>query len=175
MTTTPRQITKIDSNPPPLDLGEHGSPTEHFHTSSDEGTMPIGPSSAGGMTPRLGRSVGFKSFSDNQTSEIPTPDLTRTAASPEMRSSEEGHGTDTSTAPLNSEAGPSKPKLTDKLKLSPKMTLSPRFKENSPRVGSRSLRMSRRRSVTDIRLYDSTLASSAPSCITGPIADSRQL
>jgi len=149
MTTTPRQITKIDSNPPPLDLGEPGSPTHHFQTSSDEGTMPIGPSSGGGMTPRLGRSVVF----DSSNGGIPPPDLTRTAASPELRSSEEGHGTDTSTAPLNSnsnEAGPSKPRLADKLKLSPKMTLSPRIKDSMPRTGSRSLRMSQSRPVTDV-------------------------
>jgi hypothetical protein len=147
MTTTPRQISKLDSNPPPLDIGEHGYTTEHFHTSSDEGTMPIGPSSGGGMTPRLGRSVVFQGSTDTRTAGIPSPGLTRTAASPEMRSSEEGHGTDTSTAPLNStsndnEAGPSKPRLADKLKLSPKANLSPRIKENSPRVGSRSLRKS---------------------------------
>lgn len=141
MTTTPRQITKIDSNPPPLDIGEPGSPTQHFQSSSDEGTMPIGPSSGGGMTPRLGRSVVFES-SVGGDGKAP-PSLTRTAASPELRSSEEGHGTDTSTAPLNeNEAGPSKPRLADKLKLSPKNTLSPRIKENSPRAGSRSLRMS---------------------------------
>jgi hypothetical protein len=149
MTTTPRQITKIDSNPPPLDLGEPGSPTHHFQSSSDEGTMPIGPSSGGGMTPRLGRSVVF----DNSNNGIPPPDLTRTAASPELKSSEEGHGTDTSTAPLNSnsnEAGPSKPRLADKLKLSPKINLSPRIKENMPRTGSRSLRTSRCQPSTDI-------------------------
>lgn len=150
MTTTPRQITKIDSNPPPLDLGEPGSPTHHFQSSSDEGTMPIGPSSGGGMTPRLGRSVVF----DSSNNGIPPPDLTRTAASPELKSSEEGHGTDTSTAPLNSnsnEAGPSKPRLADKLKLSPKINLSPRIKENMPRTGSRSLRTSRCQPGTDIQ------------------------
>jgi len=110
--------------------------------------MPIGPSSGGGMTPRLGRSVVF----DSSNNGIPNPGLTRTAASPELRSSEEGHGTDTSTAPLNSasnEAGPSKPRLTDKLKLSPKINLSPRIKENMPRTGSRSLRMSQRQSVSN--------------------------
>jgi hypothetical protein len=102
------------------------------------------------MTPRLGRSVVF----DSSNNGVPPPDLTRTAASPELKSSEEGHGTDTSTAPLNSnsnEAGPSKPRLADKLKLSPKINLSPRIKENMPRTGSRSLRTSRCQPGTDIQ------------------------
>jgi hypothetical protein len=137
MTTTPRQMSRFDSNPPPLDLGEAGSPTEHFQASSDEGTQPIGPSSA------YGRGISVRD------SGAPNPGLTRTAASPELKSSEEGHGTDTSTAPLN-EAGPSRIRIQDKIqdKLSPKkLTLSPRLEmgrsprmQNSPRAGSKSLR-----------------------------------
>lgn len=159
MTTTPRQMRRIDSNPPPLDIGAPGSPTAHYQTSSDEATLPIGPSSAGGMSisPRPGR-VAFQSSSN---AGLPTPGLTRTAASPELRSSEEGHGTDNSSAPLN-EAGPSKARLQDKLKLSPQATLSPRPEgstgrspqmanaQKSPRGGSRSLRTLHRGSRTNI-------------------------
>jgi hypothetical protein len=161
MTTTPRQMRRIDSNPPPLDLGAPGSPTAHYQTSSDEATLPIGPSSAGGMsmTPRLGRSVAFQGSSNEAA---PTPGLTCTAASPELRSSEEGHRTDNSSAPLN-EAGPSKSRLQDKLKLSPKATLSPRPEgsmarspnlsnaQKSPRGGQRSLRTSYRPAEADVQ------------------------
>jgi len=149
--STPRQLRKIDANPPPLDIGEAGSPTQHFDTSGDELALPIGPSSAGAGQSKPVRGVAVRSSTDSGSSEIAIPSTTiRPAASPELRSSEEGHATDASGEPLN-EAGPSKPRFTDKLKPSPRINPSPRIKENSLKAGSRSLRESCCLSTTDVQ------------------------
>jgi hypothetical protein len=148
MTNTPRPMQRMVSNPPPLDIGEAGSPTA---TSSapipQEPAEPIGPASADEAIPQPKRALACRSATSGP-GDMPIVSLTRTAASPELRSSEDGHGTDKSTAPLN-EAGPSRVKGADKL-LSPKLSFSPRLAvgrsprvqqdQNSPRGGSRSLR-----------------------------------
>lgn len=152
MTNTPRPMRRIDSNPPPLDIGEPGSPSNTVSKQlRDDTAEPIGPASADEGIPQPKRAEAFRSFSHTGAGEFPAVSLTRTAASPELRSSEEGHGTDTSTAPLN-EAGPSKVRVADKVRMSPKLSFSPRLtvgrsprvgqEQTSPKPGSRSLRKS---------------------------------
>lgn len=158
MTDTPRPLRKLDSNPPPLDLGEAGplttdesSPELRAVTSSSK--APMAPADVGTVTSSK-RNVAFKGSSEDEArSTSPrSPALGRIASrpsigSPELRSSEEAH-TDSSSKPLNEEAGPSKPRSTkNTLKLSPKITFSPRLDSastksprNPQKPTSRSLR-----------------------------------
>lgn len=135
MTNTPRPLKKLDSNPPPLDLGEAGAPPVEEHLMSPvpaASPAPIGPSEAGAASGSK-RNVSFRNHQRDPGSTSPVQ------ASPELRSSEDGQQTDSSSKPLYNEAGPSRPRSNTRTTLSPKFPFSPRFdtgQGKSPRAGS---------------------------------------
>lgn len=158
MTDTPRPSRRLDSNPPPLDIGEAGALTTdesspELRAVASSFKTPMSPADVSSVpTPR--RYVAFKGSSEDEAkaSGPQSPAMGQVASLPsvgstDLRSSEEGH-TDSSTKPLYPEAGPSKarPAKTN-LKLSPKLTFSPRLENtftksprNPPKTASRSLR-----------------------------------
>lgn len=157
MTSTPRPLKKVDSIPPPLDLGEPGAPTTdesspELRAAMSMSAAPVGPAQVGTL-PTHRRNVAFKSQSGDEAT-VPSPrspaleqlSSRPITGSPELRSSEEGH-TDSSSKPLYPEAGPSQTRSNSRLKLSPKLTFSPRLDTASMRSppsltksGPRSLR-----------------------------------
>lgn len=168
MTNTPRPLQKMDSIPPPLDLGEPGAPTTDESLpeikasyQSTAVTTPMSPAQVSTIpTPK--RNVAFRSQSEDEALQSNQPGHRATAgtdpvaqvvSSPELRSSEEGQATDSSSKPLNGEAGPSRPRSNTRNRLSPKITLSPHFDATftkSPRSGPRSGQRSLSQSPFDL-------------------------
>lgn len=163
MTSTPRPLQRLDSIPPPLDLGEPGAPTTdesspELKTSnqSTKITTPMSPAHVA-TVPTPKRNVAFKSQSADEAIQAggrgfdtsADPGAAPLASSPELRSSEEGHATDSSSKPINGEAGPSRSRSNTRTKLSPSLGMSPRFDavfskspRSAPRSGPRSLSQS---------------------------------
>lgn len=158
MTDTPRPLRRLDSNPPPLDLGEAGASatdesSPELRAMASSSKTPMSPADVG-TVPGPKHTVSFKGSPrvEAKATSPRSPALGQVASRPsvgstELRSSEEGQ-TDSSSKLLYPEAGPSKPRpAKTSLKLSPKLTFSPRLENafvklprNPPKSGPRSLR-----------------------------------